>query len=109
MAHDEHLWTVADRRAQLGQLRKLAREIRKRYRTDAYDAIIAACDRFLTKGFTEEDLRAFSREVGTPPGWTHPRSDQRVEQEMTDARLVRMLTRVNGLVEDLRTIGHRTS
>lgn len=105
MAPGEHLWTVADRRAQLGQLRKLAREIRKRYRTDAYDTIIEGCHRFLTKGFTEEELKAFSREVGTPPGWTHPRSGQRTEQENDDARLVKLLDQVHRLIEDLRTIG----
>lgn len=108
MAAEPHLWTVADRRAQLGQLRKLAREIRKRYRTDAYDTIIEGCDRFLTKGFTEDDLKAFSREVGTPPGWTHPRSDNRLEQETDDPRLVRMLDRVKELVEELRTSGEWT-
>lgn len=105
MTADQHLWTVADRRAQLGELRKIAKDIKKRYRTDAYDEIIAACDEFLTKGFTEERLKAFSRQTGTPPGWVHPRSDQRSQMEQDDPALVGKLTRARDLIETLRTIG----
>lgn len=101
----DHLWTVEDRRHQLEAIIEHAQRIKRGWSTDAYDAIITRAQEFLDLGFTHAELKAFSREVGSPPGWRHPRSDGRVELLMADPELVRRIDRIYALLEDLRAIG----
>ena len=102
----DHAWTPAERRKQLGEVIRHARWIKKAYRTDAYDEIIATCQRFRVHGFTDADLKDFSRNIGTPPGWLHPRSDSRMRMEMEEPRLAEHLDRLKEALQDLRTLGY---
>lgn len=104
----DRVWTLAERRVQLAELIGHALWIKKTYDTDAYDDIVAQCQRFVDHGFTDGDLKAFSRDVGTPPGWLHHRSDGRVQMEMEQPRLAERLDRIEQLLLDLRTLGYRT-
>jgi hypothetical protein len=102
----EHLWTPQDRRDQLRSVIAVAQWIKRHRQTDAYDEILAACEGFLADGFTASDLKLFSRSTGVP-GWTHPRSDERVDMEMADPQLVERLDLLRDLLHGLRTIGYR--
>lgn len=103
----DHLWTQADRRRQLGEVLRHARWIKKHYKTDAFDDIITTCQRFRVQGFSDADLKKFSRSVGTPPGWVHPRGDARVPMEMEHPRLMAHLDALKQVLEDLLTMGYR--
>lgn len=102
-----HLWTPEERRAHLGAILRHARWIRKKYRTDAYDDIIATCERFRRVGFSEDELKAFGRSIGSPPGWVHPRGDGYHDFAQAHPQLLDHLERLKELFEDLRTIGYR--
>lgn len=101
----DHAWSPDDRRKQLGEVLRHARWIKKNHRTDAFDEIIAACQRFRVRGFTNEDLKEFSRAHEPPPGWVHPRSDARVQMEREHPRLTAHLDQLKQALYDLRTSG----
>lgn len=101
----DHTWTPDDRRRQLGEVLRHARWIKKNHRTDAFDEIIATCQRFRVHGFTDVDLKEFSRAHETPPGWLHPRSDARMQMEIDQPRLVTHLDQLKQALYDLRTWG----
>lgn len=101
----DHAWTPADRRRQLGEVLRHARWIKKNHRTDAFDEIIATCQRFRVQGFSDEDLKHFSRANEAPPGWVHPRSETRVQMQTEQPRLVDHLDQLKDALQDLRTWG----
>ncbi len=58
-------------------------------------------------GFSDVDLKEFSRANETPPGRLHPRSDTRMQMEMDQPRLVARLDQLKQAVYELRTRGGR--